>query len=119
MLKIPCDYDVDFKNRKKFKNKSGGIVVIYKEYLSNYFKILDSDSDFVQWIEITKNISLLNENFVLGCTYIPPELCKRCNLFIANGRIFNDQGIGKTTCKNVSLVDYLLLTPHLFDVISD
>ena len=48
-----------------------------------------------------------------------PELCKRCNLFIANGRIFNDQGIGKTTCKNVSLVDYLLLTPNLFDVISD
>ena len=36
-----------------------------------------------------------------------------------NGRIFNDQGIGKTTCKNVSLVDYLLLTPNLFDVISD
>ena len=40
-------------------------------------------------------------------------------MFIANGRIFNDQGIGKTTCKNVSLVDYLLLTPNLFDVISD
>jgi predicted methyltransferase len=76
VLKIPCDYDVHFKNRKKFKNKSGGIVVIYKEYLSNYFKILDSDSDFVQWIEITKNISLLNENFVLGCTHIPPEFSK-------------------------------------------
>ena len=43
----------------------------------------------------------------------------RINLLIANGRIFNDQGIGKTTCKNVSLVDYLLLTPNLFDVISD
>ena len=37
----------------------------------------------------------------------------------ANGRIFNDQGIRNTTCKNVSLVDYLLLTPNLFDVISD
>jgi len=70
VLKIPCDYDIHFKNRKKFKNKSGSIVVIYKKYLSNYLKFLDSDSNFVQWIEISKNISLLNEFFLLGCTYI-------------------------------------------------
>ena len=47
------------------------------------------------------------------------ELCKRCNFFVANGRICSDQGIGRTTCKNVILVDYLLLLPYMFDVITE
>ena len=59
VLKIPCDYDVHFKNRKKLKNKSGGIVVIYKTYFSNYSKFLDSDSDFVHWIEISMYVEII------------------------------------------------------------
>jgi hypothetical protein len=47
------------------------------------------------------------------------ELCKRCNLFIGNDRLFSDQGIGRTTCKDASLVDYLLLSPSFFDIITD
>ena len=38
------------------------------------------------------------------------ELCKRCSIYIANGRLSNDKNIGKTTCKDASLVDYLLLS---------
>ena len=47
------------------------------------------------------------------------ELCKRCSICIANGRLGKDKYIGKTTCKDASLVDYLLLSPNLFDYISD
>jgi hypothetical protein len=47
------------------------------------------------------------------------ELCKRCNLFIGNDQLFSDQGIGRTTCKDASLVDYLLLSPSFFDIITD
>lgn len=42
------------------------------------------------------------------------ELCKRSSLYIANGRLFDDRNIGKTTCKNVSLIDYVLVSPYLF-----
>ena len=47
------------------------------------------------------------------------EMCKRCSLYIANGRIFDDKFVGKTTCKNVSTVDYLILSPEVFTHITD
>ncbi|WAR04820.1 LOW QUALITY PROTEIN: hypothetical protein MAR_020189, partial [Mya arenaria] len=37
-------------------------------------------------------------------------LCKSTGLCIANGRCGNDMYLGKCTCKNTSLVDYLLLS---------
>ena len=46
-------------------------------------------------------------------------LCKRCSLFIANGRIYSDKYIGHTTCKDASVVDYLILAPELFMFISE
>ncbi|CAG2250298.1 unnamed protein product [Mytilus edulis] len=46
------------------------------------------------------------------------DMCKRCSLYIANGRLFDDT-IGKTTCKNVSLIDYLIISPDLFNYITN
>ena len=46
------------------------------------------------------------------------ECCKRCGLFICNGRIFTDRSIGRNTCKDSSLVDYLIVHPSMFDFIS-
>lgn len=46
------------------------------------------------------------------------ECCKRCGLFICNGRIFTDRTIGRNTCKDSSLVDYLIVHPSMFDFIS-
>ena len=46
------------------------------------------------------------------------ELCKRCAMFIANGRLFKDQNIGRMTCKESSLVDYLILAPEPFKIIT-
>jgi len=37
------------------------------------------------------------------------ELCKRCSVHIANGRLDKDRFIGNITCKDASLVDYLIL----------
>ena len=34
------------KNRKIFKHKSGGIVVVYRNNLKNHIKFLHSDSDY-------------------------------------------------------------------------
>jgi hypothetical protein len=42
------------------------------------------------------------------------ELCKRCNIFIGNGQLYSNKGIGRTTCKDASLVNYLLLSASHF-----
>ena len=178
-------------------------------------KFIQSDSEFVQWVEILNDISDKSKNVILGCVYIPPEFspyssdeaflqledelithsnfsknvaligdfnsrtsigtdfvipdenlleilqvdddisqenifaylilekkniplqryscdkgrvnkygnlllecCKRCGLFICNGRIFTDRSIGRNTCKDSSLVDYLIVHPSMFDFIS-
>ena len=47
------------------------------------------------------------------------EMCKRCAMFIANGRLFKDQNIGRMTCKESSLVDYLILAPETFKIITE
>ena len=44
------------------------------------------------------------------------EMCKRCAMFIANGRLFKDQNIGRMTS---SLVDYLILAPETFKIITE
>jgi hypothetical protein len=36
------------------------------------------------------------------------NLCKYNNVFILNGRIGEDKDIGKFTCKNVGVVDYII-----------
>ena len=41
------------------------------------------------------------------------ELRNSLNLHIMNGRYGADKGIGKTTCKNASVVDYILISENL------
>jgi hypothetical protein len=42
------------------------------------------------------------------------DLCKDNDLFIINGRIGNDKGIGKLTCNNSSVVDYVISSVDFF-----
>ena len=46
------------------------------------------------------------------------QLCGNCDLFFVNGRVGADQGIGRTTC-NQSVLDYAIVSPNMFKVISD
>eukprot|EP00794_Sanderia_malayensis_P004256 gene4257-4822_t len=36
------------------------------------------------------------------------NLCRNCDLFIMNGRVGKDAGVGKTTCHDISVVDYAI-----------
>ena len=58
-------------NRKKFKNKSGGIAVYVKSYLFNYILPLKGGNDNVLWFTF-KNC-IFSEPVVFGVVYIPPE----------------------------------------------
>ncbi|CAG2217207.1 unnamed protein product [Mytilus edulis] len=45
------------------------------------------------------------------------DFCKRNNLYIGNGRLpGKDFLIGEKTCKNVSLIDYILFSSHVFSL---
>ncbi|CAC5420070.1 unnamed protein product [Mytilus coruscus] len=44
---------------------------------------------------------------------------KNNSIFIANGRICDDAGIGKVTCSEISIVDYLIVSPELFPFITE
>ncbi|CAC5388131.1 unnamed protein product [Mytilus coruscus] len=46
-------------------------------------------------------------------------MCKKLNVYIANSRLGSDIGIGCTTCKNVSVIDYLLLTSELLSLVDE
>ena len=47
------------------------------------------------------------------------DFCKTVDIAIVNGRAGSDASIGKCTCKNVSVVDYALVSSDLFPLISD
>ena len=47
------------------------------------------------------------------------ELCETCDLYIGNGRLGRDRLIGCKTCKGVTVVDYVILSPSLFTFISE
>ena len=74
-LELPDGYEYTAKIRKKFVRASGGIVFIYKEFLKPVFKFHDNDSEFVLWATIQNTLDKEND-FLLGCIYIPPENSK-------------------------------------------
>ena len=47
------------------------------------------------------------------------ELCKSCDLYIANGRFGHDRFLGSKACKCTTVVDYVILSPSLFPFISE
>ena len=47
------------------------------------------------------------------------ELCKCNDLFIVNGRIGGDKNIGKLTCKNSNIVDYVISSVDFLKCIVD
>ena len=52
VLNLPNDYNYFSRSRKKFSEKSGGIVIIFKKKLSKLSKFINSDSEYmyIQWI---------------------------------------------------------------------
>ena len=45
-------------------------------------------------------------------------MCKNFAIHICNGRLGNDAFCGKNTCKDVSVVDYVLVSPILMPSIT-
>ena len=57
------------------------------------------------------------DNTVSKYGYKLLDMCKHLDLYIVNGRCGDDKDVGKTTSKNVSTVDYCIVTKDIFDKI--
>jgi hypothetical protein len=58
--------------------KSGGIVIIYISKLENCLSFIQSESQLVQWIISNVAFDLQND-IILGCVRVPPEVSKYSN----------------------------------------
>jgi hypothetical protein len=47
------------------------------------------------------------------------NFCKGNSMFIVNGRVGNDNNIGRFTCRNASVVDYCITSPELLKLFFD
>ncbi|CAG2185947.1 unnamed protein product [Mytilus edulis] len=47
------------------------------------------------------------------------EFCKNNNMFILNGRMCEDKGLGSFTCKNTSVVDYNIASPNFLKLVQN
>ena len=59
--------------KRPYLRKSGGISIYFKNKFSNFLKIIETESDYVLWVEISKILTQTEENVILGVVYIPPE----------------------------------------------
>lgn len=73
--------------------------------LENFYNVSATLSDFnMDETHCSKDSNINNEGKILL------ELCKSNNLFILNGRCGKDKGIGSCTFKNMSVIDYTIVS---------
>ncbi|CAC5386352.1 E3.2.1.14 [Mytilus coruscus] len=75
------------------------------------FEVLDNfdDNELLVYLFSEDTSSVNNYGYKLL------DFCKRLNIYIGNSRLNgNDKSIGKKACKDVSLVDYFLISSNVF-----
>ncbi|CAG2223181.1 unnamed protein product [Mytilus edulis] len=65
-------YKIKAKNRRKISRvKSGGIVLGFRENISDCIQVIETNSKFVLWCKISRLFK--DGDVILGVVYIPPE----------------------------------------------
>lgn len=103
-----------------FNAKTGRLpdYTVFDEYIAENY--IDTVSEENMTLNGMVNLGLPLERFsqdnnnINNYGYRFLELCKSTGLLIANGRCGNDIHIGKNTCNDSSLLDYLLLSLNNF-----
>ena len=67
-------YEIHMKNRKIVaKNRSGGIILGYRQEIASKIKPLHTNSKYVFWFKVSSDIVNLDQDIIFGIVYIPPE----------------------------------------------
>ena len=95
------------------------------EFILKHFNSEDLTNEYEQeisYFESNKNVKLKRTNADTGINnygYKLIDFCKTNNLFILNGRVGVDGGMGSHTCKNTSTVDYFISSAQLVPYLND
>lgn len=76
VISFPGYCNIAQPRKQKFLRKSGGISVYFKNKWENYIRQIDTESDYVLWLEIDKSLFRTDENLIFGAIYVPPESSK-------------------------------------------
>ncbi|CAG2220516.1 unnamed protein product [Mytilus edulis] len=77
-IDIP-NFEIKMKNRFTLRRvKSGGIVLCFRTHLADKINMIDTDSKYIMWFTVDKEIFRLNQNVLFGIVYIPPENSSYC-----------------------------------------
>ena len=100
-------------------NARTGVLKDYLEQNKTITNVSGNESDVAKLEELGFDLSRNSRDKTRNnYGYRLVELCKKCELLIANGRLGQDRGIGNLTCKNASVVDYFIMSPRLFTNVS-
>ena len=73
----PNGYKGKYHNRKhkntKAKRNSGGILVLYKNELHEYIKVINNKDENILWLRIKKECTGLKSDLILGTVYMSPK----------------------------------------------
>ena len=94
-----------------FNSRTGG--------LPDTFPINEYSDASVDIVEFDKGNRTSKDTITNTMGHELLRFCKKCHIFIVNGRVGRDKGVGKLTCKDASVVDYALLSYDMFDTVID
>ena len=80
VLELANDYLCFAKYRRNAKAKTAEIEIVFKRYLLKSLTFISSESEFVQWVRVSKDIFTIDSDLFLGCIYISPENSKYSSL---------------------------------------
>ena len=66
-------FTTKFKKRKAFANRKSGVLCWPLKKIVKYINPLNTESSFVFWFKISKELLGLDEDVIFGIVYIPPE----------------------------------------------
>ena len=80
VLELANDYMCFGKHRRNAKAKTAEIELVFKRYLLKSLTFISSESEFVQWVRVSKDIFTIDSDLFLGCIYISTENSKYSSL---------------------------------------
>lgn len=93
--------------------------VTLDQYISDMFDFDDDVANFFDKTETLKNLNIPLDRSSMDVKtnntgYWLAEMCKKNNLFIVNGRVGRDKGVGRKTFRESSTIDYTIYTADCF-----
>ena len=72
LITLPGYKFISQPRRQKFLRRSGGIGVFVKDNISPHISIIDSDSDYILWLQLSKSFFKAEDDLIFGVVYLPP-----------------------------------------------